>query len=116
MVSIKLMSRVFELAIDQPTKLLLLAIADHANEKGVCWPSVARLAWKTGYSRRQIQYKLAELRASGCLTAIQRAQGGRRGSVVYKVNLEVLPVKDPFPRERREASPLAAARRRRGQW
>lgn len=110
------MTKVFELDVDRPTMLLLLAMTDHANDEGVCWPSVGRLAWKTGYSPRRIQYKLAELRENGCLTAIDRAQGGRRGSVVYRINLEVLPMKSPFPRKHKEALPFAATRRRPGKW
>ena len=35
--------------------LVLLAIADHANDDGICWPSVARLARMARVSERQCQ-------------------------------------------------------------
>ncbi len=41
---------------------ILLAMADYADDEGRnCYPSYARLAWKTGYSTRQVEKALAEL-------------------------------------------------------
>ena len=46
-------------------KFVLVALADHADSEGICWPSVALLRKKTGLSRRQIQRHLKALRESG---------------------------------------------------
>ncbi len=60
--SIKLMSRVWESVMPTGThKLILLAFADHANDEGVCWPSIGLVAWKTQLSRRQTQRIIHDL-------------------------------------------------------
>jgi hypothetical protein len=35
-------------------KLVLLALADYANEAGQCWPSIATIARRCGLERRYI--------------------------------------------------------------
>ena len=54
--SIAWMNYVWEHSDQKGTSLLLLlAIADHANDDGICWPSVARLAHKARTTKRQAQ-------------------------------------------------------------
>lgn len=43
------------------TLLVLLAVADFADDHGNCWPTVERLANKTGLTRRAVQRHLQEL-------------------------------------------------------
>jgi hypothetical protein len=43
--SIKIMAAVWELNLPQNQKLVLLALADHADDRGTCYPSVARIAF-----------------------------------------------------------------------
>jgi hypothetical protein len=82
-------------------QMILLAMADHANDEGGdCYPSVGRIAWKTGYSIRQVQNIMAKLRARGALVIV-RPGGGRGRATEYRIVLEALPEKDPFvPPER----------------
>lgn len=47
---------------------VLLAVADHANEKGECWPSIARLAAFARIEERHAKKLLADLKESGELT------------------------------------------------
>jgi hypothetical protein len=47
--------------LDASTKLVLLALADHANEEGLSWPSLDRLAERTGRDRRTVQRSIAKL-------------------------------------------------------
>lgn len=47
--------------------LLLLAIADNANDAGVAWPSISTLAQKTRMSERQVQRMVQGLVADGAL-------------------------------------------------
>ena len=54
-------------------RLCLLALADHANEKGFCWPSQARLGRKCGVSKRAIQYTLGRLEAGGYIRVEHRS-------------------------------------------
>lgn len=52
----------------QPTaKLVLVALADHADEVGLCWPSVARLRTYTGLSERAIRGALRDLETAGVI-------------------------------------------------
>jgi hypothetical protein len=51
--------------------LLLLAIADHANDDGYAFPSVATLAQKTRLSRRQVLRVIQHVEAMGELEVIR---------------------------------------------
>lgn len=54
--SIKLMSQVWEKMLTHSEQSVLLAMTDYADDEGRnCYPSYERLAWKTGYSKRQVQ-------------------------------------------------------------
>lgn len=57
-------------AIDLPDsqKIVLLALADCANDEGHCWPSMATLARKCSKGERTVQGVVKELVASGHLT------------------------------------------------
>ena len=46
---------------DAESKLLLLCLANYANQDNQCWPSISRLSADTLLSERTIQYKLQEL-------------------------------------------------------
>ncbi len=73
--SIKVMSAVWEgAAADGGTLLVLLALADYANDQGVCWPSRASLAHKARLSERQVRRALAALRAAGAVDVIADAK------------------------------------------
>src|ERR1044072_9077547 len=57
--------------------LLLLAIADHADDQGRnAWPSIARLAERTRVDRRTVQRLLRRLAQQGCL-AVEHTDGPR---------------------------------------
>jgi hypothetical protein len=69
------MSAVFERGPTNPhLRLLLLALADHADDDGVAWPSVERLAAKSAVSARQVQRSLQQLEAEGWLV-VDRGRG-----------------------------------------
>ena len=55
-------------------RCILLALAEHADEEGRCWPSLTRLAALTEADRRTVTRGLAELEARG-LVARERRQG-----------------------------------------
>src|ERR1700751_4032444 len=56
--------------------LVLLALADWANDEGDCWPTISALATKARLSERAVQQILGRLTATG---RIRRIQGGGRG-------------------------------------
>lgn len=60
--SIKLMTSVWEREdLNQTQKLILLALADWANDEGLCWPSINRLAIKTSMAARSVQRIIRQL-------------------------------------------------------
>jgi len=92
LVSVRVMSWVWEHSRARPTqRLVLLAIADHANDRGVeAYPSMVTLMAKTGLSERGIRKATTELVALGELAVAYK--GGPRGCNRYAV---VIP--DPAP-------------------
>lgn len=82
--SIKVMSWVWDNSKQEGTNLLmLLAIADHANDDGICWPSIDRLAAKCRLKRRWAQAVIAKLEESGELE-VQRGTG-RSNTSLYLI-------------------------------
>lgn len=64
--SIKLMAAVWErIDLTSTQKLVLLALADWANDEGLCWPSIDRLAAKTSMAGRSVQRIIRDLESTG---------------------------------------------------
>jgi len=58
---------------DTKTKVVLLALADHADDDNFkCWPSVERLAERTGLSRRSVYRAIVNLNEAGFIKYEQR--------------------------------------------
>lgn len=53
-------------------KLVLVALADHADEAGLCWPSIARLRTFTCLSERAIRDALRDLETSELMVTDRR--------------------------------------------
>lgn len=53
-------------------KLVLMALADNADDKGVCWPSVRLLAKKCCLSEREIRRILEQLKSGGYVRISKR--------------------------------------------
>lgn len=82
--SIRVMSLVWEHSKQQGSALLvLLAIADFADDDGWAYPSIERLARKARMSTRNVRYVLRDLEASGELMIV--AGGGRHQTNRYRV-------------------------------
>jgi hypothetical protein len=81
-------------ATEQPTlgtRLVLLALADHAGRRGddekmVAWPSVATLARKARLSERATQYALRRLEEYGLVGV---AGHSPKGTVIYELRVGV---------------------------
>lgn len=73
--------------------LLLLALADVADDNGRCWPSVAHLADKTKLSRATVQRRMKALREAGKIVT----RGQRGTSNVYGIVLDVPQDEAPTP-------------------
>lgn len=70
------MSRVWD---DAPyslgTLLVLLALADWADDDGICWPKISQLEVKTRQSERSVQYALAQLLKDGAISVLKKSTG-----------------------------------------
>src|SRR5690606_40080416 len=80
--SVKIMSAVFESETLAPTeRLIMLALADHADDTGRCYPSISRLGRRTGLSERAVQTNIRKLVNQGYIRVI--AGGGKNNTNVY---------------------------------
>ena len=69
-------------------KLVLMALADHANSDGECWPSMKRVAKLTGISSRQVSTHIVTLESLGYVTkGNRRRHEGQLRGWEYRVNL-----------------------------
>lgn len=59
------MAAVWEMNLPAKDKLILLAIADCANDEGLAWPSVATIARKCGCDQRTVQRNIRNLEKLG---------------------------------------------------
>jgi hypothetical protein len=84
-VSVRVMSDVWDLPIPTSQKMILLSMADHANDEGCnAYPSIARLAHRCSLSERAVQYGLRSLESDGYLTMTRPA--GQHRPASYQVN------------------------------
>lgn len=82
--SIRLINKVFESETLGPTeRLIMLALADHADESGRCYPSIHRLCKRTGLKERSVQANLKKLSDQGYLKTI--IGGGKGKANLYMV-------------------------------
>lgn len=65
--------------------LLLLAVADFADDEGVAWPGIDALARKTRLSRRQTQYNIQALIRAGELELTNHGGAGAKDTNRYLV-------------------------------
>lgn len=91
------MGMVWDMEIEPATKLVLLALADHAEHDGRnARPGVRLLASKTGFSERQVQRILADLRDRGIIEA-ESNTGGRGHRPNYRIVIQKGDKMSPFP-------------------
>lgn len=72
------MSQVWDIDLPTSEKMVLLVIADHADDEGTnSWPSVATIARKASISPRQAQRLIKSLTEAGLLSVEEQAGGHR---------------------------------------
>lgn len=79
--SIRIMTAVWDTQLPDSEKIVLLALADCANDEGLCWPSMATLTAKCSKSDRTIQAAIKSLAAAGHLTREERPGKGCRYTI-----------------------------------
>ena len=88
--SVSAMSWAWKKARSSTEKIVLVALADHANDEGKCWPGYKGLAGKCGLTRRSIIYVIQRLVDRGLVSIEER----RREDGSYRSNLYVLHVQE----------------------
>ncbi|MFN7002204.1 MAG: helix-turn-helix domain-containing protein [Roseinatronobacter sp.] len=79
------MSAVFESTDLAPTeRLIMLALADHADDEGRCYPSIRRLCQRTGLSERAVQSNIKKLVDQGYIRTV--IGGGKGNANLYFVS------------------------------
>lgn len=84
--SVKMIGWAWDVRVDNPTrKLVLVALADHANGDGVCWPSMQKIAALAECSVKSVQRHIDALEEMGVLTRTRRARNreGKYGGYEY---------------------------------
>ena len=77
--SIRIMSAVWERDdLTSTQKLVLLALADWANDEGLCWPSIEQLIKKSSLKKRAVQITIRSLEESGFVYREERVGKGNR--------------------------------------
>ena len=109
--SAKLAMRVLDSALDASLKPAAVVMALFGNDQGEkIFPSVDRVAFLLGVTRRSAERSLARLRELGVLLQCSGFKGGRRPggfgqTVLYRLNVDALPRRSGFePRRTRHPS------------
>lgn len=84
--SIKLISKAWDLDLPTAEKFVLVALADNASDEGICWPSVRRIARKVAMSPRAVIRIIDRLEATGLV--VTEEKGGGRKANRYGLHLE----------------------------
>lgn len=91
--SIRLMTLAWELKIPATPKIVLLALCDWANDEGICFPSVARVASRASLSPRQCKRVLHQLTDDRWVHVVGNLTGGA-SSRRYQINVPALQTGD----------------------
>jgi hypothetical protein len=84
--SVKALTWAFEQPISATEKVVLLALADHANESGLCWPSIAVLVQRAHVGERTVQRALQSLEDGGFIARERRQrENGSDTSNLYRL-------------------------------
>lgn len=77
--SVQALSWVFSLGPDVggTDRLVLLSLANHADDLGECWPGVARIAGEAGVSERTVRRSIQNLVEAGVLEVERQGSGAR---------------------------------------
>lgn len=91
--SVKVMSYVWDIpSFKGSDKLVMLCLADHADDSGLCWPSIDTIARKSGVSPTTVKSTLKKLEKGGWLFKKNQFKKADTGRLVRSNNQYQLPV------------------------
>jgi hypothetical protein len=86
--SIKALNWAFEQNLKPAQKMVLVALADHASDDGLCWPGIKTIAKKASMSESSIRRQLDQLIDAGFLhKEIRIRENGSQQSNAYYLNM-----------------------------
>lgn len=90
--SVKAISWAFDQALEPSRKIVLLALADFADDAGACWPSMERIAAKSSMSRRTVVRAISELEEAGLVSREQSrdTETNRQRPNFYRLSLQAV--------------------------
>lgn len=98
--SVKIMGAVWDADLPRDEKFVLLAFADHADhDGGNIYPSIGRIAWKTGYSERQIIRITKKLTDKSILILTNDGVGGRNITNSYRIDVNAIPARTDYTKK-----------------
>lgn len=89
--SVRAMAWAWDQSVGHPTrKLVLMALADHADDAGRCWPGADTVAGKVGVGERTVRRHIEALAEGGYLTQAKRIRrdDGTLGSWILVLHLD----------------------------
>lgn len=87
--SMELMVLAMKVKVGNPLrKLVLVKLADNANDNGECWPSYQHIAEQCEISRSTVKSHIRDLEAAGYLTRVYRKSGTLNQSNIFVLTLE----------------------------
>lgn len=93
--SMNLMAKAMGIKVGNPLrKLVLIKLADNANDKGECWPSYQHIADQCEIGRSTVKNHIRALEDMGMLRREYRRSGELNQSNVFYLNLD-----NPIPKE-----------------
>lgn|SRR5262249_3877083 len=100
----------FRQQVGKPSaKLVLVALAEHADADGKCWPSLRSIAARTELSRDTVVRAIRLLKSKGFIRVVHRHNGRSPSSNMYYLNCERERVDSPTDVSARSAPERSSA-------
>ena len=94
--SIKAMNWAWDVNLQPAVKLVLLKLADRANDDGECWPGQESIATACNMSERSVVRHIADLEKHGLLVVMRRKNdSGKQETNLYKLNIGAVRIAGP---------------------
>lgn len=91
-------------------KFILVTLADHAGDDGVCWPSTARIEQRTGLAHSTVQDWLNKLEEGGWLVRRHQDRDGMKWVSKYVLLQTPAVVREPDNDVREADTPMSGSR------
>lgn len=105
--SVSISSACWALQLPATEKLVLLCLADFADDDGLCWPSVETMVGRTGLSDRCVREQLKRLEAAGLIERDRRV--GQSAMCRLNVSRQEQAVAEPRQEMPVQPAPAAAS-------